>query len=71
MADIASSATSVANNPHSRSVPVEAPILVDGLVDHYLVSPSAQVSILRVIDETKLFAEAVALAKESGGTPES
>lgn len=52
MADIASSATSVANNPHSSSVPVEAPILVDGLVEHYLVSPSAQVRILRIVDET-------------------
>lgn len=52
MADIASSATLGANNPHSRSVPVETPILVDGIVEHYLVSPSAQVRILRIIDET-------------------
>src|SRR5690606_11540359 len=52
MADIASSATSVANNPHTHSPSLELPPLVAGLVQHELVSPSVQVTILRIVDET-------------------
>ena len=35
------------------------------------IKPDDWALFLRVIDETKAFAEAVTLAKESGGTPES
>ena len=52
MADIASSATTVANNPYPHSVPLDLPPVVGGLVKHHLVSPSTQVRILSIIDET-------------------
>ena len=52
MANSISTATGVAGKPHTHPLSLELPPLVAGLVHHELVSPSVQVRILRIIDET-------------------
>jgi hypothetical protein len=52
MANSISTAASAAGNPHTQSPSLELPPLVAGLVQHELVSPSIQVTILRIVDET-------------------
>ena len=52
MANPSSIATAVANKSLSQPASIELPSLVGGLVQHLLVSPSTQVRILTIIDET-------------------
>lgn len=52
MANLSSTATVVADKPHTHSIPLNPPALVGGLVQHALVSPTVQVQILSVVDAT-------------------
>jgi hypothetical protein len=52
MANLSSTAPVVADKSHTRSVQLNLPALVGGLVQHALVSPTAQVQILSVVDAT-------------------
>lgn len=52
MANPSSIATAVANKSLSQPVTMELPPLIGGLVQHMLVSPSTQVRILVIVDET-------------------
>jgi hypothetical protein len=52
MASLSSTATVVANKSPTHSIPLNPPALVDGLVQHALVSPMVQVQILSVVDAT-------------------
>lgn len=52
MANPSSIATAVASKSLSHTSSMELPSLVDGLVQHLLVSPSVQVQILSIVDET-------------------
>jgi len=52
MANLSSTATVVADKSPAHSIPLNPPALVDGLVQHALLSPTAQVQILSVVDAT-------------------
>lgn len=51
MANSSSTATGAAGKPYPHSFQIETPLL-GGLVQHVLVSPSVQVQILSIVDET-------------------
>lgn len=52
MANPSSIATALASKSLSHPTHIELPSLIDGLVQHQLVSPSVQVQILSIVDET-------------------